>query len=264
MFEELLRIRVTNKRRNWFEEMWPALESLHDTPTSGGLSPHQILFGRGALGRGLPLSGEGMAMDAKEFFELGETTAREICKQLEKEHALRAKTGPKSAPHKFRVGDPVWVLRPWPIGTHRTKTWFTPGGLVCRIGEDTHHIKVGLKQFRERHESPLCSREPDVKGKHVSLDYAAHEANLDNDYAEQADYTVQKILAPCPIAWRPGGLEFKLRWRGNEAYQDTWVSVFAFVPRINTPLMGDARKHRTKLQVSDLEALTRTIEARGH
>ena len=54
--------------RNWFEEMWPAPKAHHDTSTQGGLSPHQILFGRDLLGRGLPSSGEGRAMDAKEFF----------------------------------------------------------------------------------------------------------------------------------------------------------------------------------------------------
>ena len=38
-------------------------------------------------------------------------------------------------------------------------------------------------------------REPDLRGQHVSLDYAAHEADSDDDYAEQDDYTVEKILA---------------------------------------------------------------------
>ena len=94
-------------------------------------------------------------MDAKDFFERQETMAWEICQQLEKEHAVQAKTAPKSAAHKFRVGDPVWVLRPRPMGTHRTKPWFTPGEMVCRIGEDTYRIKVGPGQFRERHESQL-------------------------------------------------------------------------------------------------------------
>ena len=122
LFEKLRKIHLTNKHRNWFEEMWPALKAHHDTPTLGGLSPHQILFGSDPLGRGLPLSGEGMAMDAKEFFERQETTARDIRQQLEKEHAVRAKTAPKSAAHTFRAGDPVWVLRPRPIGTHCTKT----------------------------------------------------------------------------------------------------------------------------------------------
>ena len=40
--QKLRKIHLTNKRRNWFEEMWPALKAHHDTPTPGGLSPHQI------------------------------------------------------------------------------------------------------------------------------------------------------------------------------------------------------------------------------
>ena len=122
LFEKLRKIYITNPRRNWFEEMWPALKAHHDTPTPSGLSPHQILFGRDPLGRGLPLSGAGMAMDAEEFFARQEATARDIRQQLEKEHAERQKSAPSSTAQKFRVG------------THRTKTWFTPGEVVRRIG----------------------------------------------------------------------------------------------------------------------------------
>ena len=122
------------------------------------------LFGRDPLGRGLPLSGDGMAMDAKECFAQQEPTARDIRQQLEKEHAERQKSAPSSTAQKFRVGDPVWVIRPRPMGTHRTKTWFTPGEVVRRIGEDTYRIKVGHGQFRERHESQLRVREPDLRG----------------------------------------------------------------------------------------------------
>ena len=42
----------------------------------------------------------------------------------------------------------MWVIRPGPMGTHRTKTWVTPGEVVRRIGEDTYRIKVGHGQFR--------------------------------------------------------------------------------------------------------------------
>ena len=149
------------------------------------------------------------------------------------------------------------------MGTHRTKTWFTPGEVVCRIGEDTYRIKVGHVQFRERHESELCVREPDLRGQHVSLSYAAHEADSDDDYAEQDDYTVEKILAQRPNASAPGGLEFKVRWRGSGLSHDTWEPVSSFVPRINTPFMDYIRKHKTKIHVSDLAALTRAIAARG-
>ena len=97
----------------------------------------------------------------------------------------------------------------------------------------------------------------------MSLDYAAHEADSDNDYAEQDDYTVEKILAQRPNASTPGGLEFKVRWRASGPSDDTWEPVPSFVPRINTPFMDYIRKHKTKIHVSDLAALTRRIAARG-
>ena len=39
--------------------------------------------------------------------------------------------------------------------------------------------------------------------------------------------------------------------------------VSSFVPRVNTPFMEYIRKHKTKIHVSDLAALTRAIAARG-
>ena len=144
------------------------------------------------------------------------------------------------------VGDPVWVIRPRPMGTHRTKTWFTPGEVVRRIGEDTYRIKVGHGLFRERHECQLRVREPDLRGQHVSLGYAAHEADSDDDYAEQDDYTVEKILAQRPKASAPGGMEFKVRWRGYGPSHDTWEPVSSFVPRVNTPFMEYIRNRRPR------------------
>ena len=47
LFEKLRKIHITNPRWNWFEEMWPALKAHHDTPTPGGLSPHQREYTRG-------------------------------------------------------------------------------------------------------------------------------------------------------------------------------------------------------------------------
>ena len=204
-----------------------------------------------------------MAMDAKEFFARQEATARDIRQQLEKEHAERQKSAPSSTAQQFRVGDPVWVIRPRPMGIHRTKTWLAPGEVVCRIGEDTYRIKVGNGQFRERHESQLRVREPDLRGQHVSLSYAAHEADSDDDYAEQDDYTVEKIPAQRPNASAPGDLEFKIRWRGYWPSHDIWESVSSFVPRINTPFMDYINRHKTKIHVSELAALTRAIAARG-
>ena len=98
----------------------------------------------------------------------------------------------------------------------------------------------------------------------MSLDYPAHEADSDDDYAEQDDYTVDRKLAQRPNASAPGGVQFKVRWRGFGLSHDTCGRVSSFVPRIKTPFMEYVRKHKTKIQVSDLEALTRAIEARGN
>ena len=97
----------------------------------------------------------------------------------------------------------------------------------------------------------------------MSLDYTAHEAHSHDDYAEQDDYTIEKNLAQRRSALAPGGVEFKVRWRGYGPSHDTWESVSSFVLRITTPFMEYVRRHKTKIQVSDLEALTRAIEASG-
>ena len=47
------------------------------------------------------------------------------------------------------------------------------------------------------------------------------QAREEYDYAEQDDYTVEKILAQRPKASAPGGLEFKVRWRGYGPSHDT-------------------------------------------
>ena len=177
-------IYLTWKCRNWFQEMWPALKAHHDSPTPVGLSPHHILFGRDPLGGGLPFSGDGIAMDDKEFCARQETTAQQIRQQFQKEHAQRAKTALAFTANKFWVGDPFWVPRPRPLGTHRTRTWFTPGEEVHRIGEYTYRIKVEPREFRWRHESEIRAAEPEVCGKHPSLDYTAHEVDSHCDYAK--------------------------------------------------------------------------------
>ena len=76
VFGNLCKFHLSNKRRNWLGEMWPAFKTRHDTSTLAGLLPHQIPFGSEFLVRGLPLSGDGMAMAGKEFCARQETTAR--------------------------------------------------------------------------------------------------------------------------------------------------------------------------------------------
>ena len=123
LFKKLCQIHHANKCCSWFEEMWPALKAHHNTPTLHGLSPQQTLFRGDLLGRVLPLSSDCMAMDAKEFFVPQDIAAWGIRQQLEKEHAVQAKTVQKSAAQKLGVGDPVWALR-IPLPGSSLEQWF--------------------------------------------------------------------------------------------------------------------------------------------
>ena len=134
---------------------------------------------------------------------------------------------------------------------------------MLNIGEDTYRSKVGPKHFKKGHESQLRAPGLNIHCRHVSLDYTAHEAKSDNDYAKEYNYTVDKILAQRLNASAPGGVDFKVRWQGNGPLHDTWEPVSFPVPRINTPFIEHVCRHRTKLEVSDLEALTRANEAMG-
>ena len=143
------------------------------------------------------------------------------------------------------------------------QTWFRPGGLFPGIGDDTYRINVCPGQFNEQHEIQLCVCEPDLHWRHVSLNYTAHEGDSDEDYAEQEDYSIEKIQAQHQSAQARAGVDFKVRWKGYWPSHDTWGQVFSFVPWINTPFMEYVRRHKTKMQVSHFEALNRAIEATG-
>ena len=211
---------------------------------------------------GTPWNGDGMGLVGKKFFARQETTERQIRQQLRKQHAVRARTALKSTAHKLRVSDPVWVLRPQPMGTQGIKTWFTPQEVVRTIGKDTYHIKVDPRQFREWHESQPCAREPDISGRHGSLDFTANEAGSDDDYVKHNNYTVEKILAQPPNDPAPAGVEFKVHWRGYRPMTPGNPSL-PLCRGSTPPFWTMSASTRLSSRVSDLKTLTRTIEAMG-
>ena len=87
LFEKLRKIHLTKKRRNWFKERWLALKAHNDIPIPRGLLPHQILFSRDPLGRGLPCQ-----VKARQWMQRVLRAATDDgagdCQQLEKEHAV--------------------------------------------------------------------------------------------------------------------------------------------------------------------------------
>ena len=64
LLQKQCKIELANKCCNWFEEIGPALKAHHDSPKPHRLSPQQVHFGPFPVGRGLPLSSHGIAVDA--------------------------------------------------------------------------------------------------------------------------------------------------------------------------------------------------------
>jgi hypothetical protein len=141
------------------------------------------------------------------------------------------------------------------LGTHRTKSWYTPGIVRKRMGDSTYWIQTGPAQFKTRHATQLKGREPDLQGKHVSLEFCAHDADEDDDeYHEDDDFIVEKVLAHRANPAVPGGLEFKVRWKGYGRSHDRWEPPSSFCPRITTVWQQYLAKHNIGLQAKDLMA----------
>ena len=255
VFERLRKLHLENRKKNWFREMWRAIQTYHDLPTPSGLSPDQILFTRDRLSGSLPWYTTRLAKDAVEAFKEAEDTAKLVKDALEKEHAKRQDKTPKGPVTSFKVRGHVWVERPRPLGTHRTKTWYTPGKIAKRVGPSTFLLQTGPSQFKTRHETQLKDRVPDITGKHVDFQYTQHEDDSDEDeYLEEDDCVLDKVLSHRPNPAVPVGIEFKVKWKGYGKSHDSWVPPSSFVPRINKVWQAYLGQKGVHISAKDLMA----------
>ena len=224
VFEKLHKLHRENQKENWFREMWRAIQAYHDLPTPSGLSLNQSLFTRDRLSRSLPRYTTGLAKDAVEAFKEAEDTAKLVKDALEKEHAKRQDKTPKRPLTSFKVGGYVWVERPRPLGTDRTKTWYTPGKIPNRVGRSIFLFQTGRSQFKVRQETQLKVRVPDITGKHVDLQCTQHEDDCDEDeYLEADNYVVDKVWSYPPNPAVLGAIEFKVKWKGYGKSHASWI-----------------------------------------
>ena len=127
-----------------------------------------------------------------------------------------------------------FLLRSRDGKSQRTKTSYTPGKVAKTVGPSTFLVQTGPSQFKTRHETQLKDRVPDITQKHVDFQYTQHEDNPDEDeYLEEDDYVIDKVLSHRPNPSVQGGIEFKVKWKGYGKSHDSWVPPSSFVPRIN-------------------------------
>ena len=221
MFEKFRQLHIDEPGRNWYHSLWRVLQAYHDLPGPTGLSPHRILFLRDRVSRTLPWLNHGkVARDANAMMAEADDTAAKVCKALQDEHHKRAKYFKQGKVQKYALQDTVWVERHHKdvLSRHRQASWYVPGVIVRKVGQDVYAVRVGDNKILDRDHTQLRPRAPDPSGRPVTFEFTAGDVDSD-DEGEEDDFTAEKILADKPDQETPGGRLYKVRWKGIRRIQ---------------------------------------------
>ena len=254
MFEKFRQLHIDEPGRNWYNSLWRVLQAYHDLPGPTGLSPHRILFLRDRVSRTLPSLNHGkVARDANAMMAEADDTAAKVCKALQDEHDKRAKYLKQGNVQKYALQDTVWVERHHKdvLSRHRQASWYVPGVIVRKVGQDVYAVRVGDNKILDRDHTQLRPRAPDPSGRPVTFEFTAGDVDSD-DEGEDDDFTTERILADKPDPGTPGGRLYKVRWKGFAASRDSWEPPSSFVPRYTTAWMDYLKKKNISLDVKDV------------
>ena len=254
MFENFRQLHIDEPGRNWYNSLWRVLQAYHDLPGPTGLSPHRILFLRDRVSRTLPWLNHGkVARDANAMMAEADDTAAKVCKALQDEHDKRAKYFKQGKVQKYALQDTVWVERHHKdvLSRHRQASWYVPGAIVRKVGQDVYAVRVGDNKILDRDHTQLRPRAPDPSGRPVTFEFTAGDVDS-NDEGEDDDFTAERILADKPDPGTPGGRLYKVCWKGFAASRDSWEPPSSFVPRYTTVWMDYLKKKNISLDVKDV------------
>ena len=254
MFEKFRQLHIDEPGWNWYNSLWRVLQAYHDLPGPTGLSPHRILFLRDRVSRTLPWLNHGkVARDANAMMAEADNTAAKVCKALQDEHDKRAKYFKQGKVQKYPLQDTVWVERHHKdvLSRHRQASWYVPGVIVRKVGQDVYAVRVGDNKILDRDHTQLRPRAPDPSGRPVTFEFTAGDVDSD-DEGEDDDFTAEKILADKPDPGTPGGRLYKVRWKGFASSRDLWEPPSSFVPRYTAVWMDYLKKKDISLDVKDV------------
>ena len=254
MFEQFRQLHIDKLGRNRYNLLWRVLQAYRDLPKPTGLSPHRILFLRDRVSRTLPWLNHGkVARDASAMMAEADDTAAKVCKALQDEHEKRAKYFKQGKVQKCALRDTLWVERHHKdvLSRHRQASWYVPGVIVRKVGQDVYAVRVGDNKILDRDHTQLRPREPDPSGRSVTFEFTAGDLDSD-DEGEDGDFTAERILTDKPDPGTPGGRLYKVRWKGFAASRDSWEPQSSFVPRYTTVWMDYLRRKNISLDVKDV------------
>ena len=254
MFEKFRQLHIDEPGGNWYNSLWGVLQAYHDLPGPTGLSPHRILFLRDRVSRILPWLNHGkVARDANAMMAEADDTAAKVCKALQDEHDKRAKYFKQGKVQKYALQDTVWVERHHKdvLSRHRQASWYVPGVIVRKVGQDVYAVRVGDNKILDRDHTKLRPRAPDPSRRPVTFEFTAGDVDSD-DEGEEDDFTAEKILADKPDPGTPGGRLYKVCRKGFAASRDSTEPPSSFVPRYTTVWMDYQKKKNISLDVKDV------------
>ena len=158
MFEKFRQLHIDEPGRNWYNSLWRVLWAYHDLPGPTGSSPHRVLFLRDRVSRTLPWLNHGkVARDADAMMAGADDTAAKVCKALQDEHEKRAKYFKQGKVQKYALQDTVWVERHHKdvLSRHRQASWYVPGVIVRKVGQDVYAVRVGDNKILDRDHTQL-------------------------------------------------------------------------------------------------------------
>ena len=135
-----------------------------------------------------------------------DVTAAKVCKSLHDGHERRAKYFKEGKIHKYSIKDTVWEERHHMdvLTRHRQQSWYIPGVIVRRIGQDVYAVQVGDNKILDRHHTQLRLRAPDPSRRAVTFEFTAGHLDSDDD-GEEDDYTAERNLTDKLDPATPGG-----------------------------------------------------------
>ena len=92
-----------------------------------------------------------------------DNTAAKVCKALQDEHEKRAKYFKQGKVQNSALQDTVWVERHHKdvLSRHRQASWYVPGVIVRKVGQDVYAVRVRDNKILDRDHTQLRRQAPD-------------------------------------------------------------------------------------------------------
>ena len=176
MFETFRQLHIDEPGRNRYNSLWRVLQAYHDLPGPTGMSLHRILFLQDRVSHTLPWLNHGkVARDASAMMAEADDTAAKVCKALRDEHEKRGKYFKQGKVRKYALRDTVVVERHHKdvLSRHRQASWYVPGVIVRKVGQDVYAVCVGDNKILDRHHTQLRPRARVPGGRPVTFEFTA-------------------------------------------------------------------------------------------